>query len=50
MAPIQFMLLGAMLLALAAMVVACGPRPTPVPPIERGTALPPPDLTQPARR
>jgi hypothetical protein len=50
MTPIRIMPLGAMLLALAALGAACGPAPTRVPPIERGTALPPPDLPQPTGR
>jgi hypothetical protein len=41
---------GLVLLALACTAAACGPSPTEVRPIERGTALPPPDMFQPARR
>lgn len=48
MAPTRF-LLGAIIMSLATLVAACGPDSTRVPPIERGTALPPPDLPQPRR-
>lgn len=50
MTPTRFAPLGALLIALAALAVACGPRPTAPAPIQRGTALPPPGLDQAPRR
>lgn len=41
---------GALLLGLALLAAACGPRPTESPPIQRGTALPPPGVELPVRR
>ena len=34
-----------LLVGLALLLVACGPRPAEPPPIQRGTALPPPGVT-----
>lgn len=39
----------ALLAGVLALPGACGPRPTEAPPIQRGTALPPPGLEAPPR-